>query len=107
MVSNLPNCTLFRIATKRDAVVSRRQKVKQISSARKARLMDSVAWQQFCRDADEVSAWINEKMQVATDESYRDPTNLTGKLQKHQAFEAELTVNRDRVDSVCSVSVLH
>ena len=52
----------------------------------------------------QVSAWISEKMQVATDESYRDPTNLSGKLQKHQAFEAELTANKDRVEGVCMVS---
>ena len=39
-------------------------------------------------------------MTVALDESYRDPTNLQGKLQKHQAFEAELTANTGRVDSV-------
>lgn len=40
---------------------------------------------------------------MATDESYRDPTNLQSKLQKHQAFEAELSSNKDRVDSVCQV----
>jgi len=41
---------------------------------------------------------------VASDESYRDPTNLKGKLQKHQAFEAEVTANRKRVDVVSAVS---
>ena len=40
---------------------------------------------------------------MATDESYRDPTNLQSKLQKHQAFEAELTANKGRVDSVTEV----
>ena len=50
-----------------------------------------------------MSAWISEKMQVATDESYKDPTNLSGKLKKHQAFEAELTANKNTVDAVCAV----
>ena len=54
----------------------------------------------------QVSAWISEKMQVATDESYRDPTNLSGKLKKHQAFEAELSANRNTLDAVCGVSHL-
>ena len=36
------------------------------------------------------------------DESYRDPTNLQAKLQKHQAFEAEVMANRNRVDAVVS-----
>ena len=50
-----------------------------------------------------VGDWIHEKLTVATDESYRDPTNLQSKLQKHQAFEAERSSNKDRVDSVCKV----
>ena len=50
--------------------------------------------------------WINEKLQVAMDESYRDPTNLLGKNQKHQAFEAEVMANKKRVDSVTKVSLI-
>ena len=30
----------------------------------------------------------------------QDPTNLQNKLQKHQAFEVELSANKGRVDSV-------
>lgn len=48
--------------------------------------------------------WINQKHQVATDESYQDSTNLQGKIHKHQAFEAELAANKRRVDAVTSVS---
>ena len=48
--------------------------------------------------------WVSEKMQIAVDESYRDPTNLQGKIQKHQAYEAELTANRKRIDVVSTVS---
>ena len=44
--------------------------------------------------------WIQDKHQVASDESYRDPVNLSGKIQKHQAFEAELSANKRRVDAV-------
>ena len=42
-------------------------------------------------------------MTVASDESYRDPTNLQSKLQKHSAFEGELSSNKGRVDSVTEV----
>ena len=42
------------IASSRDAVVLRRRKVKQLSAERKAQIQASLAWQQFCRDADEV-----------------------------------------------------
>ena len=54
----------------------------------------------------QVSTWINEKLMVASDESYRDPTNLQSKLQKHQAFEAELSANKERVDTICKVKAL-
>ena len=32
--------------------------------------------QYFRRDADELEGWIYEKLQAASDESYKDPTNL-------------------------------
>ncbi len=38
-----------------------------------------------------------EKLQLATEESYRDPANIQSKHQKHQAFEAELAANADRI----------
>lgn len=51
----------------------------------------------------QVEAWIAEKMQTASEESYRDMTNLQSKLQMHQAFEAELTANQERVETVQKV----
>ena len=54
----------------------------------------------------QVSTWIHEKLMVALDESYRDPTNLQSKLQKHQAFEAELSANKGRVDTICKVKMI-
>ncbi len=32
--------------------------------------------------------------------SYQDPSNLQGKVQKHQAFEAELSANQSRIDAL-------
>ena len=45
-------------------------------------------------------------MTVASDESYRDPTNLQGKLQKHEAFEAELTANSEQVNAFKIIIIL-
>ena len=53
----------------------------------------------------QVEAWIAEKMQIASEESYVDMTDLQSKLQMHQAFEAELASNQERVDSVQRVCV--
>ena len=37
---------------------------------------------------------------MACDENYRDSTNLQSKIQKHGAFEAEVTANSGRVTAV-------
>ena len=47
---------------------------------------------------------MNEKLQVALDEPYKDPTNLSGKFQKHQAFEAELAKNKGSIDEMTLVN---
>lgn len=53
--------------------------------------------QYFKRDADELESWIHEKLQAASDESYKDPTNLQAKIQKHQAFEAEVAAHSNAI----------
>ena len=85
-------------------VLDRHTRVKQLTDARRTKLHDSHNYQQYLRNVREVSSWIKEKMAVATDESYRDPTNLQAKIQKHQAFEAELATNKRRLETVSLVS---
>lgn len=50
------------------------------------------------------AGWINEKLKFATDDNYLDPTNLNGKVQKHQNFEQELQANKPRVDEIFTSS---
>ncbi|XP_071162084.1 spectrin beta chain-like isoform X8 [Mytilus edulis] len=82
------------------AVLDRYKRLLDSMAARKKKLEDSKNYQLFLRHLYEVSNWINEKLQIALDESYRDPTNLQAKIQKHVAFDAEVSANRNRVDSV-------
>ena len=42
---------------------------------------------------------------MANDESYRDPTNLENKLQKHQEFEAEVNANETQIQNIAKVMV--
>jgi len=44
-----------------------------------------------------------EKLQLAQEENYKDPANIQSKHQKHQAFEAELAANADRIQSVLAM----
>ena len=84
-------------------MVNRRQVVKQRCQERHEQLLASQAFHEFKRDAEELSEWIKEKYHIAADESYRDRTNLLPKLQKHQAFEAELKANNDQLQIINQV----
>lgn len=53
----------------------------------------------------QLSDWIKEKYKTATDESYRDLANLHEKLKKHQAFEAEIKANNERLKDLNNVSL--
>lgn len=127
-------------------IVNRRQRIHEKSEKRREMLEESRKLQQFEKEADETKAWINEKLKIATDESYKvisrswqnqvelsvifrfclkiiftstnnpeiclfylifptsafqqDPTNLQRKVQKHEAFNAELEANQSRIDSI-------
>lgn len=64
------------IQARRDQVLARYQKFKAAAEQRRAKLQDALRLQQFRRDADELEGWITEKLQTASDEAYKDTTNL-------------------------------
>ncbi|XP_031782461.2 spectrin beta chain, non-erythrocytic 1 isoform X3 [Nasonia vitripennis] len=82
------------------AVCARRDKLKNSALARRNKLVESRRLHQFLRNVLEVEGWLHEKQQVASDENYRDSTNLQSKIQKHVAFESELAANKGRVSAV-------
>ncbi|XP_031333128.1 spectrin alpha chain isoform X3 [Photinus pyralis] len=88
------------IDDKRSQVLNRWRHLKEALIEKRSKLGESQTLQQFSRDADEIENWIAEKLQLATEESYKDPANIQSKHQKHQAFEAELAANADRIQSV-------
>lgn len=106
------------IDSKRNQVLNRWRHLKEALIEKRSKLGESQTLQQFSRDADEIENWIAEKLQLATEESYKvikhttplsqhlnffflqDPANIQSKHQKHQAFEAELAANADRIQSV-------
>lgn len=80
--------------------MNRRRQLMNRTAERRERLKESYRLQQFDRDCDEMLFWINEKLKTAKDQSYLDPTNIRGKLQKHTNFEQELRANRNRLDDI-------
>lgn len=89
--------TVEDIQQRREQVLNRYDNFKADARAKREKLEDSRRFQYFKRDADELESWIHEKLQVASDESYKDPTNLQAKIQKHQAFEAEVAAHSNAI----------
>ncbi len=66
------------IGKRRDALLARREALLSKSKLRRELLEESLGYQLFDRDADEMKSWLLEKLKTAADESYKDPTNLQG-----------------------------
>lgn len=90
----------LRIDDKRNEVVQRRQGVKDLCQQRTNALEASKNYQEFCAEVHDLRSWLNEKLKTASDESYRDLSNLERKLQKHEAFERELRANEGQLRTV-------
>ena len=85
------------IQERREQVLKRYVEFREAARIKREKLEDSRRYQYFRRDAEELESWILEKLQVASDESFRDSTNLQAKIQKHQAFEAEVAANSNAI----------
>ena len=91
------------MADRRESVISRRQAVKNAAEERRKALMASLSYHDWQADADDVIVWIAEKTKTASDESYRDLSNIERKLQKQEAFARELRSNEARLKNINKV----
>ncbi|XP_026666604.1 spectrin beta chain, non-erythrocytic 5 isoform X2 [Ceratina calcarata] len=83
-------------------VCARRDRLQNSARARRKKLLESHHLHQFLRNIYEVEGWLHQKQQVASDENYRDSSNLQSKIQKHAAFESELMANKGRISAVAN-----
>merc|ERR1719507_2301480 len=89
------------IGDKKKEVLARWGELKEALIQKRSKLGESQTLQQFSRDADEIENWMQEKRQIAEEDQSMD--NIQSKHQKHQAFEAELQANADRVSAVTAM----
>ena len=64
------------IQQRREQVLGRYTSFKDATAQRRQHLEEARRFMFFKRDADELESWIYEKLQTASDESFRDSTNL-------------------------------
>ena len=83
--------TVEEIQELRHQVLSHYDQFKVDTVQKRNRLEDSLRYQLFRREANELESWLYEKLQAASDDSVaKDYTNLQAKIQKHQTFDAEV-----------------
>lgn len=86
-------------------ILSRKQNLIEQSEYRRQKLHESLQLQQFLRNLYEVERWLNQKLQIALDENFREPNNLQAKIQKHIVFDSELNANTNRIEAVIAEGV--
>lgn len=74
--------------------------MKDAADARHYALTAANNFQEFAAKVDDLRGWIADKTKIASDESYRDLSNLERKLQKHEAFERELRANEGQLRAI-------
>ena len=71
------------VAERRASILAQWSKLKTAMLAWRNKLGQSRSLQHFKRETDEAHAWMSEKMQIACDDSYKDPTNLPVRTHTH------------------------
>lgn len=89
-----------KIAKRSDSINERRNANREKAQAIMDKLKDQLELNQFLRDCEELGEWIQEKHITAQDETYRSAKTIHSKWTRHQAFEAEIAANKDRLISL-------
>ncbi|XP_065656363.1 spectrin beta chain, non-erythrocytic 1 isoform X4 [Hydra vulgaris] len=87
-----------KIVEKANCIDECRKKNRDLAENLLAELLQDLQLKQFLEDSSEVIDWMNERLQSASDESYKENTNIRSKLIKHTVFEAELDANKVKMD---------
>jgi spectrin alpha len=82
------------IESRRQAIESRWNTFQDAVATRRDRLQESLRYFEFSRQADDVQDAIRDMMATACDESYRDPSNLLGKVKSHDEFCTKMAAHQ-------------
>ncbi|XP_071961269.1 spectrin beta chain, non-erythrocytic 1-like [Antedon mediterranea] len=88
------------ILKRKNEVIQQREIVKKRSIERKNKLVEYRNFHMYVQEVDELSMWMDDKLALLSDETFKNLINLHSKLKKHEALEAELQSNKDRLDAI-------
>jgi len=86
-----------RIQKAAEKIFERRDEIAKRANQIAEKLRDDFAQKQFAQECDELKDWIESKYLIAKSESYRTQQTIRVKWTRHQAFEAEIQSNKDRL----------
>lgn len=89
-----------KIQRKAENIEQRRNANKEKALQLMEKLQDQLQLHQFLQDCDELGEWVQEKKVTAEDDTYRDAKTIHSKWTRHQAFEAEIAANKERLFAV-------
>ncbi|XP_046599297.1 spectrin beta chain isoform X3 [Neodiprion lecontei] len=89
-----------KVKKKADAINDRRNANHEKANQVMDKLKDQLQLQMFLQDREELVEWVQEKHITAQDETYRSAKTVHSKWTRHQAFEAEIASNKDRLQQL-------
>lgn len=88
------------VQKKAESIDTRRNANREKAVQLMEKLQDQLQLHQFLQDCDELSEWVQEKNLTALDDTYRSAKTVHSKWTRHQAFEAEIAANKERLVAV-------
>ncbi|XP_015125014.1 spectrin beta chain isoform X2 [Diachasma alloeum] len=89
-----------KVRKKAESINERRNVNHEKADQLMEKLRDQLQLQMFLQDCEELGEWVQEKHITAQDETYRSAKTVHSKWTRHQAFEAEIASNKDRLEQL-------
>lgn len=89
-----------KIQRKAENIEGRRNANREKALQQMEKFQDQLQLHQFLQDCDELGEWVQEKNVTAQDDTYRSAKTIHSKWTRHQAFEAEIAANKERLFAV-------
>lgn len=86
-----------KIAKRAATVSERRDSNRDRAVEQHEKLKNQVKLHEFLQDLEELTEWVSEKYIISQDETYRSAKTIHSKWTRHQAFEAEIAANKERL----------
>lgn len=86
-----------KIHKRADTINERREGNRDRAVDQHEKLKNQVKLHEFMQDLEELTEWVQEKYIISEDETYRSAKTIHSKWTRHQAFEAEIQANKQRL----------